>query len=580
MPTSSLGLLFHTVRHLRARQIASRVHYRLADRLMRPTSWRRRLQATRIGDCQWHPRGPFLPPEQQGNTEPAIAEGRFCFQNDERAVGRPVDWNPTGAPLLWRYNLHYFDYLWSLPFEAARDLVLDWVEHHPFDRGHVGWDPYPISLRILNWCAYFFGAQAERTREDSEFLREIRKSLAMQAFRLSRRLEYHLLGNHLLENAAALTLAGLCFDGPDAERYLRIGKRLLETELREQILGDGMHFERSPMYHARILYLVLTLMNVAPDDDRSWLAAYAERMLEVLEVTTHPDGKIALLNDSAFAVYPSLAKLSKFARQLGVGDDVCPVKDRETFSLDHSGYYGARTVQGHYVICDAGRVGPDYIPGHAHGDIFSFELSLFGDRVIVDGGVYDYVCGDMRRYCRSTAGHNTVELDGRDQCEFWDAFKVARRGRPHDVSFHKTERGFSLGGWHDGYRRLPGEPTHRREFHWFHEGVLVLRDTVTADGTTPFVSRLHLHPACQVVETAETSITLQRGSRRYSVRANGGRLQVGTSWYCPEFGLREHNPLIELRPRQGESTTGLWVAPQEKSDIDWFVVCGENAHPV
>ncbi len=578
MPTSSLGLLLHTVRHLRPRQIASRVHYRLADRLARPASWQRRLQAARIGNCQWHPQAPFLPPEQQGNTEPTVAEGRFCFQNDERVVGRPVNWNPTEAPLLWRYNLHYFDYLWSLTFEAARDIALDWMENHPFKRGHVGWDPYPISLRILNWCAYFFGTQAERTQVDPVFLHEIRKSLAMQACRLSRRLEYHLLGNHLLENAAALTLVGLCFDGADAERYHRIGRRLLETELREQILGDGMHFERSPMYHARILHLVLILMNVAPDDDRSWLAAYAERMLEALKVTTHPDGRIALLNDSAFSVYPCLGELTEFARQLGV-NNAPQRKDNETFSLTHAGYYGARTSQGHYLICDAGKVGPDYIPGHAHGDIFSFELSLFGDRVIVDSGVYDYVRGDMRRYCRSTAAHNTVELGGRDQCEFWDAFKVARRGRPHDVVFQETERGFSLAGWHDGYRRLPGAPTHRREFHWLHEGVLVLQDTVAPTGT-PFVSRIHLHPACRALETAETSLTLQRGKRYYRVRAEGGRCQVASSWHCPEFGVRQESPVIEVLPRQGESTTRLWIAPEEKSDVDWFLVCGENVLPV
>ena len=48
--------------------------------------------------------------------------------------------------------------------------------------------------------------------------------------------------------------------------------------------------------------------------------------------------------------------------------------------MPDTGYYGARSADGHYVVCDAAPIGPDYNPGHAHGDLFSFELSLGGHR--------------------------------------------------------------------------------------------------------------------------------------------------------------------------------------------------------
>jgi uncharacterized heparinase superfamily protein len=248
----------------------------------------------------------------------------------------------------------------------------------------------------------------------------------------------------------------------------------------------------------------------------------------------------------------------------------------EIFALADAGYYGARTKEGHYLICDAGRVGPDYIPGHAHGDIFSFELSMFGDRLIVDSGVHDYLRGDMRRYCRSTAAHNTVEIDGLNQSEFWDAFKVARRGRPHDVHFETTKQGFRLTGWHDGYRRLPGGPTHHREFQWHHDGTLAVRDTVESSVAVPFVSRIHLHPECRVSEHRGSSLVLERGGRRYAVRVDGGWLHVEGAWYCSEFGVREQNVVLKLASDGTSASTDFRLTPCGESDIDWFLDCGEN----
>ena len=560
---TSPTLLFHTIRHLRPTQLLSRAYYRVADGLGNSSAWNRPSRDLEIGECDWRPRTGFLPPQRQRNSAAAIRQGRFCFQNDERFAGSPVGWNLAVAPLLWRYNLHYFDYLWSLDFDAGREIAEDWINRHPIGRGQVGWAPYPTSLRLLNWCAYFLGRHAEQTRADSRFARKIQLSIGSQTARLSCRLEYHLLGNHLLENAAALVLVGSCFDGPGAGRWLEAGLRLLRRELQEQILSDGMHFELSPMYHSRILYLILCLMNVVSDEVHDWLSGLAAKMLDALACTCHSDGQIALLNDSALGVYNPLVELAEFAGRLGVPWEQNAIQANTTFALSNAGYFGAKTEQGHSVVCDAGKVGPDYIPGHAHGDIFSFELSLFGDRLVVDSGVYDYLSGEMRGYCRSTSAHNTVEIGGRDQCEFWDAFKVARRGRPCDVRFRKENWGFRLSGRHDGYRRQAGKPVHCREFRWFHEGILAVRDTVDSSVRTPAVSRIHLHPECVISEKMDESLVVERGDRRYALRFAGGKLRLGTFWYCPEFGIREKASVIEFLSSGTESRTAFCVAPSE-----------------
>ena len=74
------------------------------------------------------------------------------------------------------------------------------------------------------------------------------------------RLEFHLLANHLLENAFALYIGGLI---TNEDVFIKEGKKLLVRELKEQVLEDGMHYERSPMYHLIILERLLDALNFA-----------------------------------------------------------------------------------------------------------------------------------------------------------------------------------------------------------------------------------------------------------------------------------------------------------------------------
>src|SRR5207249_3381876 len=81
----------------------------------------------------------------------------FRFLNVSKALGHSgVGWASPEMPKLWRYNLHYFDYIldsWRPPDNIA-DLVSDWVRSNPVGRG-TGWEPYPTSLRIVNWIKLF-----------------------------------------------------------------------------------------------------------------------------------------------------------------------------------------------------------------------------------------------------------------------------------------------------------------------------------------------------------------------------------------------------------------------------------------
>ncbi len=436
-----------------------------------------------------------------------------------REIGFPPRWDGDSQPKLWLYNLHYFDWLWVLDFNAGKRVVLDWIGKCRCSGRDVGWDPYPTSLRLINWCGFFFGRFKDDTESDRGFCDALWESLYAQCDWLSRHVETHLLGNHYLENAAALAFAGACFRGEHARKWLNRGMRILSREIRKQILPDGVHFELSPMYHCRILYVLAVLMEAEVEELTALLAEPAHRMARALDELRHPDGKIALLSDSAHGVYHDPERLLTYCARHLPGPGIESASSGG-FSLPASGYYGWRGSDGTYLIADFGRIGPDYIPGHGHADIFNFELSLNGHRVVTDSGVHDYEDSAVRRYCRSTAAHNTVEIDGQDQCELWGAFRVARRGYPRDVTWRCDERGFTLSGWHDGYRRLPGKPTHARQMQWSTAEGLTVHDRITARRPVQCISRLHLHPACHVADVSSRLVHVSHPGGDFAVETN------------------------------------------------------------
>jgi uncharacterized heparinase superfamily protein len=389
---------------------------------------------------------------------------RFRFLNQEREI---TSWNDQSASKLWLYNLHYFEHV-------NEELVERWMVENPAGQG-IGWAPYPTSLRIANWCKWILSGASSGSH--------VYASIAGQAAWLEKNLERHLLANHLLANAKALLFAGSVFQGACAERWRSGGLRILEQELPRQILSDGAHIERSPMYHSIILEDVLDLCNLrrafsVPLPD---LSTYASRMLAWLQHMMHPDRRISFFNDAAFGVAPDTSALHAYAERLGI--------PAAAVVLGDSGYL--RLENDHIVVLfDAAPLGPDYQPGHSHADTLSFELSYRGNRVFINSGTSTYDPGPARTFERGTAAHNTIRVDGVDQSEMWGAFRVARRARPFDV---RTDNRLFVEAAHDGYHRLWPQVTHRRRIHLSGDTV-VINDQIEGRGQHTVELFFHVAP--------------------------------------------------------------------------------------
>ena len=226
-----------------------------------------------------------------------LGDNRFRFLNTTRQVNTPADWNRQEWGKLWLYNLHYFDMLRQpdLPDVVGNCWIARWIAENPPGIGN-GWEPYTLSLRIVNWIKWQLSGHVL----DSQAL----NSLAVQVRFLTQLVERHLLANHYLANAKALVFAGMFFSGTEAQQWLVDGCEIYREQLPEQILPDGGHFERSPMYHSIILEDLLDLVNI---QSPLFLTDHITRMFRWLTVMTGPDGEIALFNDAAngIALAPS-----------------------------------------------------------------------------------------------------------------------------------------------------------------------------------------------------------------------------------------------------------------------------------
>ena len=515
----SLLRYFYTIRYLRWVQIQERCKRKIIQPI---------IDDTAAAKLREQVDGWVIP---AACAERMVDEQSFCFLNEAHDLVSTGDWNGATLSKLWLYNLHYFDDLTAVDAGQRakwhRVLIQRWIDENPWGKGN-GWEPYPSSLRIVNWVKWALYGNPLKYH----WLH----SLAIQVRYLSQNLETHLLGNHLFANAKALCFAGLFFDGEEANGWYKTGFQLIEREVVEQLCDDGGNFELSTMYHITFLEDLLDLINLHRAYSRAVPAGVESSispMLKWLQAMCHPDGEISFFNDAALGITPAVSETMDYAGRLGFLTQ--SVKDG-LVDLPSSGY--SRIAMGDVVaLIDRAAVGPDYLPGHAHADTLSFELSLFGKRVVVNSGTSAYGTGGQRQIERGTANHSTVLIDGENSSEVWSGFRVARRAYVTERVNRENEQSIRLSACHNGYKRLKGKPQHCREW-LFEDNALLIIDHITGKGEHQAIAIFPLHPDVVLQNACFNLCFLLVDGKQVRVEFEGnGELEVVDSSYHPEFGL-------------------------------------------
>ncbi|MGB6067556.1 MAG: alginate lyase family protein [Desulfomonilaceae bacterium] len=544
-----------TSRHLRLSQVAWRLRYLLERKLpVRSTS---RYQSTQVKLRPDFPSIPLAKSHESGNeVADGLARGRLQLLNREEHFGREdIDWRlgPRASQRLWTITLHYHEWLYPLAeiaasgtekaqeaFRLFERFVSDWLAHCDLERPgarDLAWNSYAISTRITWWIRSHRVIPRTVWDQAPEFERVFLDSLWKQAAYLHDHPEYDLLGNHLLRDAVGLAWAGRFFDAPEARQWLRTATQIALLQAEAQVLPDGGHIERSPMYHLEVMGDFLSLGLLLEDEAaRSVMRNAWERMAECSVWLRHPDSKIPLLNDAALNGSCTPDVMASQGTGLAWSVDNYPKSGGKLFpDLGLFVWHGDPWN----IFFDVGPIGVDYQPGHGHADTLTIEASYRGQRFWVDPGTWAYDLDDRRRYDRSTAAHNTVCVDERDSSEVWHIFRCGRRAYPTDVQVKLEDGGFAVSAGHDGYRHLSGSPIPRRDVTLRPDQRLVITDRCDGHGTHLLSGGWLLAPGWSVSPCDGGWRVSHPDSGDLMVHISGPSgltLHESLRWYHPEFG--------------------------------------------
>ncbi len=330
-------------------------------------------------------------------------------------------WEYPDRTHLWNFNLHYFEYGIALAasyrktgdeayYNKLVELYSDWHDTCFSKVSGDAWHPYTISLRLKNLLII----AGLLSKKSSDWVALVSQDIYDQYRFLAANPEKNLLGNHYFENLVTLYLCGMFFSEQDK---LTVYRKLLIKEIKEQILPDGMHFERSFMYHNLILEDIIRTFSLS---DGFYCVEALDVLLKMAACTEgfECNDRLPAFNDTGSNVAKTNLRLVRAVR-----DIVSLRRDPENV-LSQAGYYRYDRAKWNLIV-DAGDYAPEYISGHGHCDMLSLELYCDDEPILVNSGTYQYQ-SELRGYFRSTKAHNTLQVRGIEQSEIWGEHRTGR----------------------------------------------------------------------------------------------------------------------------------------------------------
>lgn len=545
----------HTARHLRSSQLAHRLRRVVLSRLpvVRRTTWGVVSDASlNVADDL-----PVVPAFSRGCLAPAslVAElkrGELTLLNQTLPVGGDSGWRlgDQRQQRLWAITLHYHAWIFELSeIVRTRDpladraskllcsFLQDWLTHCRLERSGaeaLAWNAYAIATRLGWWARLWHSLGRSFWEQHADLAREFLRSMHSQAAYLAANLEWDLRANHLLRDAVGLAWAGRFFEGRDAARWLKTATRLAKQQANEQMLDDGGHFELSPFYHLEVMDDWLTLALLLREEEAvEKMAATWQRSAEYIRWLSYPDGSVVQFNDGAASL---AAEHLCHGKAIGIDAPATTLQGGQHFKDS-----GVVVWHGDpwSVFFDAGHIGPDYQPGHAHADTLTLSCAYQGEQLFVDPGTFGYDEGSCRAYDRSTRAHNTVCIDQTNSSDVWHIFRVGRRAQPQSVWAEFNDTGMLAHATHNGYDRLSGKPRHHRSITVQDRGALTVTDTVSGSGSHEVEGGWLLSPSWRATADEAGWLLVKDDDPLLRVRVHSSRsidLAIEPRPYHPGYG--------------------------------------------
>jgi len=465
--------------------------------------------------------------------------------------------------------------------EIARELD-DFVEANPIGIGINFTCTMDVAIRALNWAIGFELAHGSTTIDRLFWQRAYAALYDTGVFtRANLENNYEVTSNHFLSNVVGLWFLGAVFaDLPAGQEWLAFARQSLEQEIDVQVLPDGADYESSVPYHRLVAELFLGSARLGEFMRQPLSPHYRDRvrdMVTFLVSVTRPDGLMPQAGDADDGRLHVLSAYEKVSPQDGrhlfgpaaamfeepgwgaLGGDLAaweaawwgvdvpaPRGDRPVPVVSRlfpdAGLAVMRAGASHYLLATNGIVGTKGFGNHKHNDLLSFEYHHSGVPLVVDPGSYVYTSDfDARNAFRSTAAHNTLQLDGREQNEMkpeW-IFRLFETSSAEHIAFAETTECVEYAGRHHGYERFDQPVTHERAFRLSKSsGSLTIVDRVKGHGEHDLRWHFHLAPGVDAVPAGETALRLSAQGRTWTLLVPRGlQLSIGPAEYSPSYGV-------------------------------------------
>jgi hypothetical protein len=429
----------------------------------------------------------------------------FVLLAIEHSFGDAIDWSYKEYGKLWNYHLQYFNYIHVLEVERAFGLISSFIQ--ALESQEVRLEPYPVTIRLWNWIKWYNNHQQEIDPESREFLLD---HIYRHYRYLLQNREFHVDGNHLLENYIVLLMCSLHLGETSTFRFLVTPfYKLME----EQILEDGGHYELSPMYHQLVLVRLLDLYHLTRSlqflqgdlkDLSQLLRDKLTAMFGWLCIMANSSRTLPYFSDSSLSMSPSAEELIAYARWSGFSE-VEGIQANEFCYLPDSKYLRYEHCLGSFCA-DLGGFGASSVPGHAHADALHFVLIQGSRQRICDTGISTYEDSPSRLYEKSTRAHNTVEIDNVSQADLWKSFRVGRRSVAMQATID-TEGSSLLAKGGLCYTTVNRQVKHFRSIYFLDKEIKLV-DTVEGGGVS---CRANFHVPGEVTHVSSNIIVTSDG---------------------------------------------------------------------
>ena len=572
----------------------------------------------------------------------ALARGEFVFRGKAARVLGRGQWHAIDLPIGWTWDLNRHHWFSTLGFAYAYtgderfiaaflDRSADWIQCHLPGLGRIGWDtPFEVASRINAWlwAHYLF---LHSTAWPEQHYQSFVDALGLQAEYLSWTLEHHCPGNHILLEAKALAMIGEAFpEFRGSARWRKLAWEALDAELVAQVCSDGVHAERSTMYHKIIAgELAELLVHCRRNDVKkaARLEVIVAKMADFQGWIDQGHGNLPLFGDAH-----SNDTYYRFAAHAVAGSTpVAPEKILAsepvdyTYWLSHSfpcirsihdelvsqpsgrafqkgGYYIARSGwsdDSDVLVWDCGPAGYEINRKHAHLDCLSFTLSLGGMPILIDPGVHE--TAKFKLPLRSTFAHNTVTIDGEEQGQLASRGEIWSPPRATIEKWASSSRCTFMIGSHDGYYRKRAATSVMRTIVAMHGKYWVIVDSIAGTGHRCMEQRLHVVPGASVsTESVSKSARVTNHGQQLVLkwvppcmpgqerkRGDDLSLVVDSGWAELECGVAREIRVLRAVMRGDLPFDSAFIAVPNTDDVivsrakdmfqqSWLVVCGSG----